>query len=255
MVTERSGTAPVKVAAKHICLLFRRFVSWENDVTRGYVEALEARGIAHVLVGGRAFHEREEVEAIRAALTAIEWPDDELSVFATLRGPFFAIGDEELLEWAHRFRRPKPDGFVRGEFHPFRVPAVFDPQPPEEIAHLEPIARALRLLRRLHVQRNYVQRDDSAEGGPTGGRLSGGVSGTLQELLAATRAHVGFALRTGGEQALANVLHITELARQVPRWAAGSRFAVSWKSCASPRTTHRRQKRRFSRKTATAYAS
>jgi ATP-dependent exoDNAse (exonuclease V) beta subunit len=40
------------------------------------------------------------------------------------------------------------------------------------------------------------------------------VSGTLQELLAATRAHVGFALRTGGEQALANVLHIAELARQ-----------------------------------------
>jgi len=213
-VTERSGAAPVAVAAKHICLLFRRFVSWENDVTRAYVEALEARGIAHVLVGGRAFHEREEVEAIRAALTAIEWPDDELSVFATLRGPFFAVGDEELLEWAHRFRRQKPDGFVRGEFHPFRVPAVFDAQAPDEIAHLEPIARALRLLRRLHVQRNYVQRDDRAEGGPTGGRLSGGVSGTLQELLAATRAHVGFALRTGGEQALANVLHITELARQ-----------------------------------------
>ena len=47
-----------------------------------------------------------------------------------------------------------------------------------------------------------------------GERTSGGVSGTLQELLTATRAHVGFALRTGGEQALANVLHIAELARQ-----------------------------------------
>jgi ATP-dependent exoDNAse (exonuclease V) beta subunit len=40
------------------------------------------------------------------------------------------------------------------------------------------------------------------------------VSKTLHELLAATRAHVGFALRTGGEQALANVLHVAELARQ-----------------------------------------
>ena len=213
-VTERSGTAPVDVSAKHICLLFRRFVSWETDMTRPYVEALEARGIPHVLVGGRAFHEREEVEAIRAALTAIEWPDDELSVFATLRGPFFAIGDEELLEWAHRFGRRHDDRFVRGVFHPFRVPSVFDENTPEEIAHLRPIAEALWLLQRLHRHRNYVQKEEIAAGGPMPERNSGGVSGTLQALLTATRAHVGFALRTGGEQALANVLHIAELARQ-----------------------------------------
>ena len=156
-VTERSGADPVKVSAKHICLLFRRFVSWESDVTRPYVEALEARSIPHVLVGGRAFHEREEVEAIRAALAAIEWPDDELSVFATLRGPFFAIGDEELLEWAHHFGRRADERFSRGVFHPFRVPQVFNENTPVEIAHLRPIAEALWLLQRLHRHRNYVQ--------------------------------------------------------------------------------------------------
>ena len=226
-VTERTGCGPVPVSAKHICLLFRRFVSWEADVTRPYVEALEARGIPHVLVGGRAFHEREEVEALRAALTAIEWPDDELSVFATLRGPFFAIGDEELLEWAHHFGRRADDRFTRGVFHPFRVPAVFDDMREEtdllgslvsdeaaaRLTRLRPIADALRLLQRLHRHRNYVQREDSAPDGYAD-RNSGGVSGTLQALLTATRAHVGFALRTGGEQALANVLHIAELARQ-----------------------------------------
>ena len=63
----------------------------------------------HLLVGGKRFHEREEVETLRAALAAIEWPDDELSVFATLRGAFFAIGDEALLE----YRRAARHGSIR----------------------------------------------------------------------------------------------------------------------------------------------
>ena len=197
MVTERSGDRPVPVGAKHVCLLFRRFVSWQHDVTRPYVEALEARGIPHVLVGGRAFHEREEVEAIRAALAAIEWPDDELSVFATLRGPLFAAGDEALLEWAHRFGATVDGTFRRFSFHPFRIPPVFDGDVPPELEHLTPIASALRLLQKLHRRRNYVP-----------------VSETLHELLGATRAHVSFALRTGGEQTLANAFHVAELARQ-----------------------------------------
>ena len=37
-------------------------------MTRPYVEALEARGIAHLLVGGRSFHNRAEIETLRAAL-------------------------------------------------------------------------------------------------------------------------------------------------------------------------------------------
>jgi ATP-dependent exoDNAse (exonuclease V) beta subunit len=207
-VTERTGTAPVPVAAKHVCLLFRRFVSWQTDVTRPYVEALEARGIPHVLVGGRAFHEREEIEAIRAALAAIEWPDDELSVFATLRGPFFAIRDDELLEWAYRFGRKTEKGFKRYAFHPYRVPDLFQRDTPPDVEHLRPIAAALLLLKRLHRHRNSVFPD---QGDP---REWGGASGVLHELLRATRAHVGFALRIGGEQALANVLHVAELARQ-----------------------------------------
>ena len=154
MVTERSGVAPVPVAAKHVCLLFRRFVSWQTDMTRPYVEALEARGIPHVLVGGRAFHEREEVEAIRAALAAIEWPDDELSVFATLRGPFFAIGDEELLEWAHRFGTLRPGGFRRQGFHPFRVPSSSAGHAARARTSAADRRRRSRLLKRLHRRRN-----------------------------------------------------------------------------------------------------
>ena len=174
------------VRASDVCILFRRFVSFGQDVAQPYVRALEARGVPHVLVGGRTFHGREEIETLRAALSAIEWPDDELSVFAALRGALFAIGDEELLEWKQRF----------AAFHPFRVPPdVADRS--QALAHLAPIGEALRTLQQLHRRRNYRP-----------------VAETVQDLLDATRAHVGIVLRSNGEQALANVLHVAELARE-----------------------------------------
>ena len=184
VTTRQAPNTPVPVQPGHVCILFRRFVSFGTDVTRAYVNALEARGIHHLLVGGRAFHDREEIETLRAALAAIEWPDDELSVFATLRGALFAIGDEELLEFRHAYGRA---------LHPFRVPANLP-------AHLKPIGDTLGVLARLHTQRNRRP-----------------VAETVTRLLDATRAHVGFALRRGGEQVLANVLHVAELARQYER--------------------------------------
>jgi ATP-dependent exoDNAse (exonuclease V) beta subunit len=184
----------VPIQPRHIAILFRRFTSYERDMTRPYIDAIEARGIPHLLVGGKTFHGREEVETIRAALAAIEWPDDELSVFATLKGSLFAIDDEQLLEFRHRF----------GAFHPYRIPRELGGNSGRELAltdapvePLLPIADALRVLQELHRRRNYRP-----------------VADTLARLLAATRAHVGFVLRSGGEQALANVLHIAELARQ-----------------------------------------
>jgi len=180
-VTERRKLDErIPLEPRHVCLLFRRFVSYGEDITRKYVEALEARGIRQLLVGGKTFHDREEIETIRAALTAIEWPDDQLSVFATLRGALFAIGDEELLDYHH----------LASCFHPFRIPHTVP-------AHLEPIRDALQQLARLHKGRNGRPAAD-----------------TVAALLDHTRAHVGFVLRPGGEQALANVLHVAELARQ-----------------------------------------
>jgi ATP-dependent helicase/nuclease subunit A len=180
-VTERrQPSRRVPLQARHICILFRRFVSYGEDITRPYVDALEARGINHLLVGGKAFHNREEIETLRAALMAIEWPDDQLSVFATLRGALCGIGDEELLEYHH----------LGGRFHPFRIPETLP-------SHLAPIRDALSLLASLHKQRNRRA-----------------VAETISALLDETRAHVGLVLRPGGEQALANVLHVAELARQ-----------------------------------------
>lgn len=169
-----------KVVASDVCLLFRRFLHFGRDITREYVEALEGAGIAHLLVGGKTFHEREEVDAIRTALTAIEWPEDELSVYASLHGPLFAIGEEALLEY-HSIARA---------FHPYRVPKEL----PER---LQPVAMALTTLRELHAARNHRP-----------------VADTIGRLIAITRAHAGFILWRGGEQVLANVLHVSDLARR-----------------------------------------
>ena len=178
---EPSGSpARRKIVASDICFLFRRFMHFGNDITRGYVEALESRGIPHLLVGGKTFHEREEVDAVRTALTAIEWPEDELSVYATLHGPLFAIGEEELLEY-HAIARA---------FHPYRIPSALPDR-------LQPVAAALGALKTLHASRNHRP-----------------VADTIGRLIALTRAHAGFILWKGGEQVLANVLHISDLARR-----------------------------------------
>jgi ATP-dependent helicase/nuclease subunit A len=185
-VTERDRPGEeLPVAARHVCVLFRRFTQWGADVTRPYVEALEARGIPHMLVGGKSFHLREEVESLRTALVAIEWPDDELAVYGALRGPLFAVGDEALLEYRQRAGRLHP-------FLPPREPAQGEPFPPS----LRPVVEGLGLLRELHRRRNLRP-----------------VEETIAALLAATRAHAAFILRPSGEQALANVLRTAELAR------------------------------------------
>ena len=180
-VTERDRPGEeIPVAPRHVCLLFRRFTQWGTDVTQPYVAALEARRISHMLVGGKSFHLREEVETLRTALTAIEWPDDELAVYGALRGPLFAVGDEALLEYRQR----------GGRLHPFRLGD--DPAP----ANLLPVVDGLRLLAELHRRRNVRP-----------------VEETVAALLAETRAHAAFILRPSGERALANVLRIAELAR------------------------------------------
>ena len=180
-VTETGNPSEqVPISARHICLLFRRFQDFGGDVTRPYVQALEARRILHMVVGGKSFHTREEVEALRTALAAIEYPDDQLSVYATLRGSFFALTDESLFMYRYQFRR----------LHPMRLPRD------TVTTELEPVVKGLALLAELHRKRNSRQ-----------------VADTIADLMEATRAHAAFALRPSGEQVLANVLHVAEMAR------------------------------------------
>ncbi len=68
------------------------------------------------------------------------------------------------------------------------------------------IAQALHLLAELHQGRNQLP-----------------IADTLNRLLTAVRAHAGFALRPAGNQVLANVLRIADLARRY-EMAAGLSF-------------------------------
>jgi ATP-dependent helicase/nuclease subunit A len=174
-VEEDGKTVPVK--AGHIAVLFRRRTQAGQDLTRQYARALEARNVEHLLAGSKSFHHRDEVETMRIALTAIEWPDDELSVFATLKGSLFAITDEALFLYRHR----------HGHLHPFHI--ADDSEFPE-------IADALSILAELHRTRNRQP-----------------FAATVNALLEVTRAHAAFVLRPGGTQVLANVARMAELSR------------------------------------------
>ena len=170
----------IPLTHRHICILFRRFTNRGVDITRDYVRALEAREIPHLLVGSKSFHGREEVETLRAALNAIEWPDDELSVFATLKGSLFAIQDDLLLRFFHE----------AGRLHPLRR------FPDTLSSDFEAVIQALGQLAELHRNRNRRP-----------------IASTVNALLEITRAHAGFALRPAGHQVLANVYRVADLAR------------------------------------------
>ena len=181
-ITERGASEPVKVGARHVCLLFKRLQSFGNDVTRPYVRALEVRRLPHVLVGGKSFHEREEVIALRSALGAIEWPDDGMSAYAALRGPFFALADDALIAFRH----------TQKHLHPLRK------RDEAKLTELtRPVGDALDVLARLHVGRN---------------RRS--IADTIAQFLEATRAHAGVAIWPAGEQALGNILRVLDMARR-----------------------------------------
>jgi ATP-dependent exoDNAse (exonuclease V) beta subunit len=195
-VTDPAAGREVPVETRHVCLLFRRVRSYGNDVTEPYIRALEARRIAHVMVGGSSFHQREEVIAIRSALQAVEWPDDELMVYAALHGPFFALDDADLLAFRSQVGRLHPLVPI-ADVHRETCPAV---------------AGALEVLRDLHYRRNRVP-----------------IADTVSQLLERTRAHAAIAYWTSGEQALANVLRIVDDAHRFEVRAGTSfRLFLDW---------------------------
>ncbi len=170
----------VPIEARHICLLFRKLESYGASLAAPHIDELSSRGIRHVLVGGRSFYDRDEVEAVHSALEAIEWPDDALHVVATLRGLFFGLSDEALFEYRHHY----------GHLDPLRPPITALSESCADVG------AALSVLAALHRARNKRP-----------------VAETISTFLQGTRGHVSLALMPNGEQALANVLSLGTLAR------------------------------------------
>ena len=192
-VTERGVADPVAIRPRHVCILLRRIRPTFGDPPRAYVEALEKRGIQHVLVGGKAFYEREEILALKALLTAIEWPDDALNVYAALKGPFFSLSDSQLLAYQAEC----------GSLHPLRPRGTA--AGPTDDPELAEVQEALDLLKELHDRRNERP-----------------VAETLNRLLAAVRAHAGIANWMNGQQALANCFRLVDRAREFEAGGAPS---------------------------------
>lgn len=181
---DRRETRPV--APSDICLLFRRFRSFRKLVPQAYADALRERGVPHSLGAVESYIGSAEISCLRAALTAVEFPEDELSVYATLRGPLFSIPDQDLF----LFRERHPDIRLR----PSRARRL---ELDEEAAPADRTIRdALAFLYRLHRRRSHQP-----------------IAVTLQQLLGEQRAETGFAFWKSPDQVLSNLRRLAESAR------------------------------------------
>ena len=171
------------VEPSDICLLFRRFRHYGRLVPQPYAEALQQRDLPHALGAIPSYTGSAEIGALRAALTAVEFPDDELSVYAALRGPLFSFPDEELLLFRERGLRLRP--------------GATGPLPGDAPASDRGIAEALSFLDDRHRERNRRP-----------------VSHTIRALLDRHRAETAFAFWKSPDQVLANLRLLTQSARE-----------------------------------------
>lgn len=191
-VRDGDGWRPIR--PRDVAVLFRKmsFAWFERDRIPELCSQLERRDIPFSMTGRSRLGERDEVEAIRTALRAIEWPSDELAVYATLAGPIFAVPDEQL--WAYRRRYDR--------LHPLE--ALSEGEPADD-ADLDMVREALAVL-----------------GERIRGKAERTVADTLSGLFERTRALAAFAHEPAGSEALAHIDVVLELARAYEQRAPAS---------------------------------
>jgi ATP-dependent exoDNAse (exonuclease V) beta subunit len=182
----RESGALVPVRPRHICLLFRKFDDYGSFLPTEYARLFEEHGIPYAVAALKDMAQRTEVVALRAVLEAIEWPGDDLAVYAALKGPFFALPDHHLFAYTRQ----------AGRLHPLLPREHLLPRESDASGRLQPVEEALDLLAALHRGRNTRP-----------------ASETITRLLNETRAHAAFALRPDGPQALASLARVIAAAR------------------------------------------
>ncbi|MFH1503021.1 MAG: UvrD-helicase domain-containing protein, partial [Candidatus Eisenbacteria bacterium] len=145
-----------------------------------YEDAFNTYGLDYRIAGGKRFYVRREVSELSTVLSAIDDPNDLMSVLGALRTPFMGVSDDDIVVHRHRtggLRYLEPPGGG--------VPAVED---------------AFRILRALHHERNSLS-----------------VAALVSRLFDETGALELFLLKPTGEQRHANLQKVVELATALER--------------------------------------
>jgi ATP-dependent helicase/nuclease subunit A len=173
-----------------IAVLFRALAQ-----VKTYEYALARRQIPYYVVKGRGFFQSQEVRDVVHLLAAVADPSDELALAGLLRSPFFGVPDDAL--W--RLAQPRGAGKAslrRG------LERSDDPE----------AERIRALLRRLRGLRDRVS-----------------IAELLGDALAATMLEAVLLAQFHGEQQVANVRKVLDLARAVERrHARGLAAFVRW---------------------------
>ncbi len=159
---------------RDIALLFRTYQAMEV-----YAEALRSLGVPHRVFGGRQFYRRPEIGMLLALLRSLENPWDREALVAVLRSPLFGFSDEDLFLFS-----------TTGGTLNYTV------APPSGVHAAPRFSSAFGFLLEFHRCRNA---------------LSPAV--LLEELYARSHLLPLLALLPQGEQAVANLLKVCDLAR------------------------------------------
>ena len=99
-----AGDEPVPVQARHICILFRRFISFGDDVTHAVRRMRSKRAASSTCwSAARRFTTVRRSRPFARRSPPSSGRTTSCRCLRRCAGPLFAIGDEELLDWKQRF--------------------------------------------------------------------------------------------------------------------------------------------------------